>query len=83
MPMGTIYFTRLFIIYSVYTVQECYSCIKAYMLYQNDCLLIGEKLKEMRVDELLDKYYYISIKGDELAVAGWYTKSLLLFKIVY
>ena len=37
----------------------------------------------MRVDELPDEYDDISIKGDELAVAGNEAKSLLLFKIVY
>ena len=54
-------------------------CIIVWLLYQNDCLLLGKKLKEMRVDELPDLYKDISIKGDELAVTGWYTKSFLLF----
>ena len=37
----------------------------------------------MKVDELPDYYEDISIKGHELAVAGWDKHSLLLFKIVY
>lgn len=45
--------------------------------------IAGTKLKEMKVAELPDNYCDISIKGNEFAVAGWDTKTLLLFKIVY
>ena len=40
-------------------------------------------MKEMKVAELPDDYCDISIRGNELAVAGWNTKKLLLFKITY
>ena len=68
---------------NIFCVQEYYSFIIVWLLYQNERLLLGKKLKEMRVDELPDYFEYISIKGDELVVAGWRTKSLLLFKITY
>ena len=45
--------------------------------------IAGTKLKEMKVAELPELYHDISIKGNELAVAGWDTKKLLLFKIMY
>ena len=43
----------------------------------------GTKLKEIKVEQLPDHNEDISIRGNELAVAGLNTKTLLLFKIIY
>ena len=41
----------------------------------------GRKLKESRHDKLPDHYEDISVRDDEIAVAGWDDKKLLLFSM--
>ena len=48
------------------------------------CMLLyvlGGKLRELRHDNLPDYYMDISVRDDELAVAGWNNKKLLLFSL--
>ena len=44
-------------------------------------IFLGIKLKELKHDMLPDYYEDISVRGDELAVAGWADSKLLLFKL--
>ena len=39
----------------------------------------GRKLRELRNDNLPDHYEDISVRDDELAVAGWDNEKFLLF----
>ena len=41
--------------------------------------VLGGKLRELKHDNLPDDYEDISVRDDELAVAGWDDKKLLLF----
>ena len=43
--------------------------------------VLGRKLRELRHDNLPDHYEDISVRGGELAVAGWREKKLLLFSL--